>query len=167
MIESGFPNPAVDIRTRAQDALSTLWSVSEVPPERRQRYTERLSWELEYIRNAGLTPYISAVNELVDRAHELGVTVGPGRGSSPSSLVLHLLGVTQIDPIAHGLVVERWFSNPVIEIDVDWYRRDELIDYLWSRCGYHHVAYISVYRRDTPSGEILGNYAPNLPVVTI
>jgi error-prone DNA polymerase len=156
MIESSsFINLSVDIETRAEDALSTLGSVSEVPPEKHQRYTERLSWELEYIRNAGLTPYISTATELVDRAYDLGVAVGPGRGSSPSSLVLYLLGITQVDPIANGLIVERWFSNPTIEIDVEWHRRKELIDYLWGRYGFEHTAYISTYKRDKESGEIL------------
>lgn len=153
MIESGSPNVEIDIDTRARSSLVTLLAHSVSDADLQSRYRARLSGELEYIRTAGLAPYISAMTALVDRARELGIVVGPGRGSA-LSLVLYLLGVTQIDPIAHGLIVERWFSNPVIEIDVDWYRRKALLDDLWARHGIHHVAHISTYRHDKESGAV-------------
>jgi len=154
MIESGFRNVEIDIDARARSSLVTLLAHSVIDTDLQSRYGARLSGELEYIRTAGLAQYISAVTALVDRARELGIVVGPGRGSAPSSLVLYLLGVTQIDPIAHGLIVERWFSNPVIEIDVDWYRREELLGDLWARRGIHHVAHISTIRHDKESGAV-------------
>jgi DNA polymerase III subunit alpha len=155
MISSNFPYPTIDIEARTCNALLGDLPHLGLSNQTRDLYNDRLSWELEYIHNAGLERYIAAVTELVDYAHSLGILVGPGRRSAPSSLVLYLLGVTQIDPIANGLIVERWFSNPHIEIDVELHRREELIDYIWRRYGVDHVAYISTYRRDKETGEIL------------
>lgn len=154
MIDSAFPHFTADIQPRAQDALTAHLTHATDDTDTHRRYHARISRELEYIRTTGLAPYISAVTALVDRARELGIVVGPGRGSAPSSLVLYLLGVTQIDPIAHGLIVERWFSNPTIEIDVEWYRREELLANLWAHYGADHVAYISTYRYDKESEAV-------------
>lgn len=141
MINSTFSSSTVDIETRARAALPARKEDSATDDDTYSHYRDRLSWELEYIHNAGLSPYISVVTALVDHARKLGITVGPGQGSAPSSLVLYLPGVTQINPVAHGLTVERWFSNPAIEIDVEWHRRGELLDHLWSEHGMDCTAY--------------------------
>jgi len=154
MVDSTPAHFSADIESRARDALAAHLTHATDDTDTHRRYHDRLSRELECIGTAGLAPYISTVTALVDRARELGIVVGPGRGSAPSSLVLFLLGVTQIDPLAHGLIVERWFSNPAIEIDVEWYRRDKLLDDLWAHYGPDCVAYISTYRHDNQSRTI-------------
>jgi DNA polymerase III alpha subunit len=138
---------AIDIASRARERLARLYRETD-------RYQERLSRELEFVQTAGLTADISAVAEIVDYAQSLDIRVGPGRGCSPSSLLLHLLGITHVDPVSNGLLAERWFSNPRIEVEVDWYRRSELIDYLWHRYGEEHTGYIRAYQQDKGAGGL-------------
>lgn len=115
MIDSTLPHIPANLQSRAQDALTAHLTHATDDTDTHRRYHARLSEELEYIRTAGLAPYISAVTALVDRARELGIVVGPGRGSAPSFLVLYLLGVTQIDPITSlsgPRETDGWSSTP-------------------------------------------------------
>jgi len=153
MRASRIPDSKIDIEGRAAAGLARMQSSGEAGRSRPGLYGERLSSEIAYLRSTGLGPYIAAVTELVDYARSVGIVVGPGRGSAPSALLLYFLGVTGIDPVANGLIVERWLSHPGIEIDVEWHRKQELVDYLWSRYGAEHTAYITAERRDEETGE--------------
>ena len=128
-------NPRADIERRAVDRLAALPFDKETGQTSRSAYGNRLGHELECIREAGLESRVEVAIELVDYADSKGILVGPGRRAAPSSLVLYLLGVTGIDPVANGLVFERWLSEPGIELDVEWERRDELLEYLRERYG--------------------------------
>ena len=72
---------------------------------------ERLSHELNVIEEMGFASYFLIVWDFVRFARESGILVGPGRGSAAGSLVAYALGITDIDPLAHGLLFER-FLNP-------------------------------------------------------
>jgi DNA polymerase-3 subunit alpha len=74
-------------------------------------YKERLSYELEVLKEAGLSDYFLIVNDIINWARTQGQLCGPGRGSSSGSLVLYLLGVTQIDPIEYDLLFSRFYNN--------------------------------------------------------
>lgn len=103
-------------------------------------YAERFLYEWEVISANGYGPYFYIVKELVDFARRKGIRVGPGRGSGAGSLVLYLLGITEIDPIRYNLLFER-FLNPArqdwpdVDVDFDSERRNEVIEYAAKRWG--------------------------------
>ena len=111
---------------------------------------ERLSHELNVIEEMGFASYFLIVWDFVRFARESGILVGPGRGSAAGSLVAYALGITDIDPLAHGLLFER-FLNPerigMPDIDIDFAdnRRDEVIDYVKKTYGPDHVAQIITF----------------------
>lgn len=111
---------------------------------------ERLRFELESFERMGYPGYVLLVADLCDYARQVGIPIGPGRGSAAGSAVLYCLGVTELDPIAYDLSFERFMNPhrkqmPDIDIDVDDRRRDELLTYLAHRYGAGNVAQISTY----------------------
>lgn len=112
---------------------------------------ERLLHELRTIRDLGFAAYFCAVRDVVDWARGRGILVGPGRGSAAGSLVSYLLRITDVDPLHHGLLFERFMSPgrttdlPDIDTDVEAARRDEVLDYLRKRYGEDRVAHISTH----------------------
>ncbi len=103
-------------------------------------YQERLDYEIATIRDMGFPGYFLIVSDFIRYAREAGVPVGPGRGSAAGSLVAYSLGITDLDPIAHGLIFER-FLNParksMPDIDVDFCidGREEIYKYVVDRYG--------------------------------
>ena len=112
---------------------------------------ERLRYELDVIRTTGFAAYILFVWDFAMYARSRGILCGP-RGSAAGSLVLYCLGITTVDPIAHGLTFER-FLNPervqMPDIDMDFAdgRRDEVIEYVAQKYGRDHVAQIVTFGR--------------------
>ncbi|MCB0036717.1 MAG: DNA polymerase III subunit alpha, partial [Anaerolineales bacterium] len=103
-----------------------------------------LDHELNIIEQSGLANYFLIVWDIVRFAHEQGIRC-QGRGSAAGSLVAYLLQISPIDPLAHGLVFERFLSaersvTPDIDIDFDAARREEVIQYLYQRYGEAHTA---------------------------
>jgi len=149
-----FPNlPFVPEGESSDDFLARMcW---ENLPRRYERATpeieDRLRYELEVVRTTGFAAYILFVWDFVDYARRRGILCGP-RGSAAGSIILYCLGITTIDPIAHGLTFER-FLNPeriqMPDIDMDFAdsRRDEVIEYVAERYGRDHVAQIVTFGR--------------------
>ncbi|MBC7106389.1 MAG: DNA polymerase III subunit alpha, partial [Firmicutes bacterium] len=111
---------------------------------------ERLDHELRTIREMGFASYFLIVWDLVRFARQRGIAVGPGRGSAAGSIVAYVLGITDIDPLAHGLLFERFLnparvSMPDIDIDFCFDRRDEVIRYVFERYGQDRVAQIITF----------------------
>jgi DNA polymerase-3 subunit alpha len=110
----------------------------------------RLQYELDLIHRMGFDTYFLIVWDLVREANSRGIMVGPGRGSAAASLVSYCLDITQLDPLAHGLIFER-FLNPgrvtMPDIDMDFPddRRDELIQYTVEKYGQDKVAQIITF----------------------
>jgi DNA polymerase-3 subunit alpha len=110
----------------------------------------RLQYELDLIHRMGFDTYFLIVWDLVREATSRGIMVGPGRGSAAASLVSYCLDITQLDPLAHGLIFER-FLNPgrvtMPDIDMDFPddRRDELIQYTIEKYGQDKVAQIITF----------------------
>ena len=113
-------------------------------------YTNRLDYELFVINKMGFNDYFLIVWDFILYAKKNDILVGPGRGSAAGSLVAYCLGITDIDPIKHGLLFER-FLNPervtMPDIDTDFPddKRDEVIKYVQSLYGLKHVCNISAY----------------------
>ncbi|MGB9867652.1 MAG: DNA polymerase III subunit alpha [Bacillota bacterium] len=111
---------------------------------------QRLERELDVIDKMGYSGYFLIVWDFVNYAKSKGIPVGPGRGSAAGSIVAYLLGITEIDPITHGLLFERFLnpervSMPDIDIDFCFERRSEVIQYVTSKYGRDCVAQIVTF----------------------
>ncbi|NNE14200.1 MAG: DNA polymerase III subunit alpha [Saprospiraceae bacterium] len=111
---------------------------------------ERLDFELKVINSSGYPGYFLIVQDLTSTAREMGVAVGPGRGSAAGSAVAYCLGITNIDPIKYDLLFERFLnpervSMPDIDIDFDDAGRSKVIDYVIDKYGKNQVAQIITY----------------------
>lgn len=111
---------------------------------------KRLEHEIEVINQTGYTSYFLIVWDFVRFAKEQRIAVGPGRGSAAGSLVAYVLGITDIDPLKHGLIFERFLnpervSPPDIDIDFCFERRGEVIGYVTKKYGKENVAQIITF----------------------
>jgi len=114
----------------------------------RQEYLDRLEEELKVIKDKKFGPYFLVVRSMIAWAKKEGIMVGPGRGSSAGSLLCYTLGITDIDPIEHGLLFFRFINPerndfPDIDTDIQDSRREEVKDYLVRQ--YRHVASIATF----------------------
>ena len=110
----------------------------------------RADYELEVIIGKGFPAYFLVVADLVRHAREQGIRVGPGRGSAAGSLVAYVLGITNIDPMLHGLLFERFLnperpSAPDVDMDFDDRRRGEMITYATEQYGADKVAQVITF----------------------
>ncbi|MBS1490550.1 MAG: DNA polymerase III subunit alpha [Bacteroidetes bacterium] len=110
----------------------------------------RLDFELETIRKTGYPGYFLIVQDFTSKAREMGVSVGPGRGSAAGSAVAFCIGITNVDPIAYDLLFERFLnpdrvSLPDIDIDFDDEGRDKVLKYVIEKYGHSQVAQIITY----------------------
>lgn len=137
---------------------------SEIEPV----YKERVEFELNVMQGAGFSSYFLVVWDYIKYARDQGIPVGPGRGSAAGSLVAYALGITNIDPVHHGLLFER-FLNPerksMPDIDTDFCidRRDDMIKYVADKYGEDKVAQIITFNRLT-SKSVLKDVARVLDI---
>lgn len=111
---------------------------------------ERLEFELQTIEKTGYPGYFLIVQDFIEEARNLDVSVGPGRGSAAGSVVAYCLGITNIDPIKYDLLFERFLnpdrvSMPDIDIDFDDEGRGRVMDYVIKKYGSNQVAQIITY----------------------
>ena len=150
MLIPHFPVP------EGYDESSYLRYQCELGLERRfgERVTpevrERLETELAVVEKMGFPPYFLIVWDFVTYAKKSGIPVGPGRGSAAGSLVSYLLGITDLDPIAHKLLFERFLnpdriSMPDIDIDFSVVGREKVIEYVAAKYGRDRVAQIATF----------------------
>lgn len=117
-------------------------------------YKERLEYELKMMQQMGFSTYFLVVWDYIKYARDKHIPVGPGRGSAAGSLVAYALKITNIDPIHHGLLFERFLnperkSMPDIDTDFCIERRDEVIKYVSEKYGEDRVAQIITFNRLT------------------
>ncbi len=113
-------------------------------------YKKRLEMEINVIRNMGFVDYFLIVYDYVKYAKTNNILVGPGRGSAAGSLVSYCLGITNVDPIEYDLLFERFLNSdritmPDIDIDFEYTKRDQVINYVKDRYGIERVANIMTY----------------------
>lgn len=111
---------------------------------------ERLSYELEIITSKGMGDYLLIVYDFIAWAKRQGVPMGPGRGSGAGSIILYLIGITDIEPLRFHLFFERFInperiSYPDIDVDICMDRRQEVIDYTVQKYGKDRVAQIITF----------------------
>ena len=121
-----------------------------VPQERHAEYKERLEFEMDIINSMKFPGYMLIVWDFVKVAKEMGIAVGPGRGSAAGSLVAYSLDITDIDPMKYDLLFERFLnpervSMPDIDMDFMQARRGEVIDYVVEKYGRNQVAQIITF----------------------
>ena len=115
-----------------------------------QDLEERILFELETIKKTGYPGYFLIVQDITKKAREMGVIVGPGRGSAAGSVVAYSIGITNVDPIKYGLLFERFLnpdrvSLPDIDIDFDDEGRSKLISWVVKKYGLNQVAQIITF----------------------
>jgi DNA polymerase-3 subunit alpha len=160
-----------EARAGLDAALAIKFEAESVPPKERAAYSapyfERLQTELGVIQSMGFPGYFLIVADFIRWARANNVPVGPGRGSGAGSLVAWVLGITDLDPLQHILLFERFLnpervSMPDFDIDFCMEGRDRVIDYVAERYGRERVSQIITFGtmaakaviRDT--GRVLG-----------
>ena len=119
-------------------------------PEVKKAYTERLDYELDVIKRMQFPGYFLVVADFINYAKQNGIPVGPGRGSSAGSLVAYVLKITDLDPIRHVLLFERFLnperrSMPDIDVDFCIRGRAQVIQYVKEKYGADRVAQIATF----------------------
>ncbi|WP_426939473.1 DNA polymerase III subunit alpha [Pseudarthrobacter sp. S3] len=136
----------------------TSWLVKEVATGLEYRYPggvpdkvrTQADYELEVITSMGFPGYFLVVADFINWAKKNGIRVGPGRGSGAGSMVAYAMRITDLDPLHHGLIFERFLnpdrvSMPDFDVDFDDRRRSEVIDYVTRKYGDERVAMIVTY----------------------
>jgi DNA polymerase-3 subunit alpha len=138
----------VFIREQTETGLAARLAKRRAAPE--ERYRERLEIELNVIIQMGFGGYFLIVADFIRWARENGVPVGPGRGSGAGSLVAYSLGITDLDPLEHELLFERFLnpervSMPDFDVDFCMEGRDSVIQYVADKYGRDRVSQIITY----------------------
>ena len=150
LLPAQYQNPDKELTSLAIEGLKERGVDSE-------EYMERLNEEMEVISSKKFSPYFLVVRNMINWAKKEGIRVGPGRGSSAGSLLCYALGITDIDPIKHGLLFFRFINPerndfPDIDTDIQDTRREDVKDYLVRQ--YRHVASIATFLEFKDKGVI-------------
>ncbi|MGW9826344.1 DNA polymerase III subunit alpha [Brevibacterium sp. CS2] len=136
----------------------TSWLIKEVDKGLHYRYPggipdevrKQADYELEVIISMGFPGYFLVVADFINWSKDNGIRVGPGRGSGAGSMVAYAMRITDLDPLEHGLIFERFLnpervSMPDFDVDFDDRRRGEVIEYVTRKYGSEYVAMIVTY----------------------
>lgn len=136
----------------------TSWFISEVERGLQRRYPQGIpddvrkqaNYETDVIVQMGFPGYFLVVADFIQWARNEGIRVGPGRGSAAGSMAAYAMGITDLDPLEHGLIFERFLnpervSWPDVDVDFDERRRGEVIKYVTDKYGSDKVAQIVTY----------------------
>lgn len=181
-LPEGYTDKNEYLRALTYNGAAERWG------ELTQEHTDRLDFELETISKMGFPGYFLIVQDFLRAARELGVSVGPGRGSAAGSAVAYCLRITDIDPIKYGLLFERFLnpdriSLPDIDIDFDEDGRDAVLRYVVNKYGHDKVAHIitfgtmaakmairdvaRVQKLPLPDADRLAKLVPERPGITL
>ena len=149
--------------------------------------TERVQFELDTVRTMGFPGYFLIVHDYIAAARNIGVWVGPGRGSAAGSALAYAIGITNVDPIKYDLLFERFLnpdriSMPDIDVDFDDSGRGRVLEYVTQKYGQDHVAHIVTFGQMAAKSSIkdvgrameypladtnkLASYVPDTPKTT-
>ena len=146
--------PEVMLRRIAREGL--VWRYGDPAPA---EAIERLEFELGVIEDMGFPSYFLIVWDFIKYARENDIAVGPGRGSAAGSIVSYALGITDLDPVEHDLLFERFLnpgrkSMPDIDIDFSVRGRDRMIQYVTEKYGSDSVAQIITFGKMAPRAAV-------------
>jgi len=166
----------------------TYEGAKKLYPEMEEEIKARLDFELSVIKETGFPGYFLIVQDFINKAREMDVTVGPGRGSAAGSAVAYCTGITSIDPIKYNLLFERFLnpervSLPDIDVDFDDEGREKVLDYVVNKYGKNRVAQIvtfgtmaaklairdvaRVLKLPLPDADRLAKMVPERPGITL
>lgn len=143
--QNKFPTSKEYLHSLAQNGLAKRFK-GRIP----EKYQARLDYELKVINEMGFDDYFLIVWDVMNFAHSVHITTGPGRGSAAGSLVSYALRITEVNPLEYNLLFER-FLNPArqqmpdIDLDIPDNRRDEVIKYMFEKYGMNHAAQILTF----------------------
>jgi DNA polymerase-3 subunit alpha len=181
-LPEGFTDKDVYLRFLTYKGAEKRWGTLT------KEQTDRLDFELEMVAKMGFPGYFLIVQDFLNAAREMGVSVGPGRGSAAGSAVAFCLRITDIDPIKYGLLFERFLnldriSMPDIDIDFDEDGRDAVLKYVVNKYGHDKVAHIitfgsmaakmairdvaRVQKLPLPDADRLAKLVPERPGITL
>lgn len=145
-------NSKTYLRQLCLDGLNQKIQNEVIDSKSRKVYEERMDYELNIIDSMKFNDYFLVVQDFIAFAKSNNIVVGPGRGSAAGSLVAFLLGITEVDSIKYNLLFERFLnpgrvSMPDIDIDIMDVRRNEVIEFIFEKYGYDHVAHIVTFQR--------------------
>jgi DNA polymerase-3 subunit alpha len=151
LLPAQYQNPMQELANLAVEGLK------ERGVYKSEGYIERLEEEMGIIEAKNFGPYFLVVRNMINWAKKQGIIVGPGRGSSAGSLLCYALGITDIDPLKHGLLFFRFINPerndfPDIDTDIQDSRREEVKDYLVRQ--YRHVASIATFLQFKDKGVV-------------
>jgi DNA polymerase-3 subunit alpha len=135
---------------KAREGLTRRLAAKQAHSRPEADYWQRLDFELKSLAQMGFAGYFLVVADIINYARKKHVPVGPGRGSAAGSLVAFSLGITDIDPLAYGLIFERFLnperlSPPDIDMDFCFERRGEIIHHVAKTYGWENVAQITTF----------------------
>ncbi|MBN2175587.1 MAG: DNA polymerase III subunit alpha [Bacteroidales bacterium] len=181
-LPDGFKSEDEYLRHLTYQGAEKLYG--EITPE----IKNRLDFELQVISDMKFPGYFLIVQDFINKAREMDVTVGPGRGSAAGSAVAYCTGITSIDPIKYNLLFERFLnperiSMPDIDVDFDDEGRDKVLDYVVKKYGENRVAQIvtfgtmaaklairdvaRVLKLPLPDADRLAKMVPERPGITL
>lgn len=181
-LPAGFTDKDVYLRFLTYEGAKHRW------PELTEEQITRIDFELETIAKMGFPGYFLIVQDFLHAARDMGVAVGPGRGSAAGSVVAFCLQITDIDPIKYNLLFERFLnpdriSMPDIDIDFDEDGREDVLKYVVNKYGRDKVAHIitfgtmaakmairdvaRVQKLPLPDADRLAKLVPEKPGVTL
>ena len=142
--DSGVSSPEEYFEKLSREGLQKRYAT--ITPELESRFNH----EIDVIKRMGFAGYFLVVQDFISSAREMGVRVGPGRGSAAGSIVSYALGITSVDPIHYGLLFERFLnpnrvSMPDIDVDFADNKRDKVIDYVKKKYGDDSVCQIVTF----------------------
>ncbi|MNU30467.1 DNA polymerase III subunit alpha [compost metagenome] len=141
---------AEELKAQSREGLKERLRLMLIPEDQHETYWNRLEFELGIIEGMKFPGYFLIVSDFIKWAKAQGIPVGPGRGSGAGSLVAYALQITNINPIPHGLLFERFLnpervSMPDFDIDFCQDRREEVIQYVHHKYGSDYVALIATF----------------------
>ena len=153
-----FDNAKTDsmkVIDQAQEGLERKVFPTVQKKSKRKEYVQRLEFELKVITQKDLAGYFLMMADIVKWAKDQGIATGPSRGSGGGSLLAYVLDITEVDPVATGLLFERFLNPgrdalPDIDIDFEEEGRDRVIEYLREKYGEYAVATIGTINRWKP-----------------
>ncbi|UQS86551.1 DNA polymerase III subunit alpha [Nicoliella spurrieriana] len=138
------------LKLLCQQGLKSRLIRNHIAANQAHQYQARLDHELDVIARMGFADYFLIVWDVINYAHSINITTGPGRGSAAGSLVAYVLSITDVDPIEYDLLFERFLNEeraqmPDIDLDIPDDRRDEVLRYVHDKYGHDRVAQIITF----------------------
>jgi len=152
-IPEGFPDGDSYLRHLTMEGAKVRYPVFT------EEIRERIEFELATIRKLGYPGYFLIIQDLLNAARNMGVSVGPGRGSAAGSVVAYCIRITDVDPLKYDLLFERFLnpdrvSLPDIDIDFDEDGREKVLNWVVEKYGHHRVAQIITFGTMAAKGAI-------------